>query len=131
MAVALPLLVALATLLALSAAFSMTEAAFLAINKVRLRHLMQRGSPAAKLVYQMLTKLDTLIATVLVGNNLVNVAISVVGTILLVNILQLPGGPVVATVAITVVLLLFGEITPKLFAAGHADRVALIVARPM
>lgn len=131
MALALPLVLSLVILLVLSALCSMTEAAFLAVNKVRLRHLMQRGSPTAKLVYQMLTKLDRLIATILVSNNFVNVAVSVLATIVIVDLWAVRHGPVVATVVTTVLLLLFGEITPKLFAAAHADRVALVVARPM
>lgn len=126
----LPLLIALGVLLCLSALCSMTEASFLVVNKVRLRHLMQRGSPSAKLVYHLLTHLDRLIATILVSNNLVNVAISVLGTMLLVHFFGVRQGPVIAMVVITLFLLVFAEITPKLFAAGHADRVALLLARP-
>lgn len=127
----MPLLTAVAVLLVLSALFSMTEAAYLAVNKVRLRHLMQRGAPAAKIVYHLLTKLDQLIATILVSNNVVNVALSVLATMVFVALLGSPRGPVAATVALTLALLLVGEITPKLFAAAHADRVALIMARPL
>lgn len=130
MAVA-PLLFTVAVLLALSAVFSMTEAAYLAVNKVRLRHLMQRGVPAAKLVYHLLTQLDRLIATILVSNNVVNVALSVLGAMVFVALLGYPRGPVVATIVLTLALLLVGEITPKLFAAAHADRVALIMSRPL
>lgn len=130
MVVVPPLVIALAALLCVSAVFSLTEASFLAVNKVRLRHLMQRGNPAARLVYHLLTRLDRLIVTILVGNNLVNVIITVVGTVLFVELLGVRRGPLAATVAITVLLLVFAEITPKLFAATHADRVALILARP-
>lgn len=129
--VLLPLALALLCLVVFSAFCSLSEAAFLAINKVRLRHLMQRGSAPAKLVYQLLTSLDTLITTLLVSNNLVNVIISVVGTILAINVFGPERGPLVASAALTVVLLTVTEITPKLFAAGHADRVALLVAWPM
>ncbi|MBI2884693.1 MAG: DUF21 domain-containing protein, partial [Candidatus Omnitrophica bacterium] len=121
---------AFALLLGLSAYCSMTEAAFLAVNKVRLRHLMQRGSPAAKRVYKLLTQLDRLIGTILVTNNLINVGISVLGTVLLVRLLGPEEGPLAAAVAVTIVLLVFGEITPKLFATRHADRVALALGRP-
>ncbi len=122
---------ALAVLILLSALFSMTETAFLAVNKVRLRHLMQRGSPSAKLVYHLLMRLDRVIATVLVGNNVVNITFSVLGTMVLVNMFGKQEGAVLAAVLITVVLLVFGEITPKLFAAGHADRVAMFLAWPL
>lgn len=130
MAVA-PLLIAVAVLLALAALSSMTEAAYLAVNKVRLRHLMQRGTPAAKIVYQLLTKLDQLITAILVSNNVFTVALSVLSTMLCVSLLGFQRGPVVATVVVTLVLLVVGEITPKLFAAAHADRVALLLARPL
>ena len=121
----------LALLLCCSAFFSMSEAAFLAVNKVRLRHLMQRGSASAKLVYQLLTHLDRLIATLLVSNNVVNVIITVLGTILCVSLLGSQDGPWVASVAIALLLLVVAEITPKLFGVAHADRIALILAWPM
>ena len=127
----LSLTLTLLVLLAFSALFSMSEGAFLAVNKVRLRHLMQRGSEPAKLVYRLLTRLDRLIATILIANNLINVTLSVLATILFVELLGEPRGPVVATVAITVLLLLVAEITPKLFAAAHADRTALLLAWPL
>ncbi len=126
-----PLIVVLVALLGLSAFFSMSEAAFLAINKVRLRHLMQRGTESAKLVYHLLTKLDHLIATLLVSNTLVNVAMAAVGTMLCVSLLGLRHGPIVSIVVVTLILLVFAEITPKLFGAAHADRIALILARPL
>ena len=125
------LLAALAILLGLSALFSLCEAAYLAVNKVRLRHLMQRGSPAARLVYQLLTKLDRLIATLLVSDALVNVILSVLATMACVQLFGVHRGPVVAAVVITLLLLVVGEITPKLFAAAHADRVALTFAWPL
>ena len=127
----LSLTLAILVLLVFSALSSMSEAAFLAVNKVRLRHLMQRGSAKALLVYRLLTRLDRLIATVLVTNNLVNVTISVLGTMLCVRLFGLDRGPVIAVAAITILVLLFGEITPKLFAAVHADRTALLLARPL
>lgn len=123
--------VGIAVLLAASAFLAMSEAAFLAINKVRLRHLMQRGSPSAKLVYQLLTHVDRLITTVLVSNNLVNVIITVLGTLLCVELLGVRRGPVVASILMTLLILVVAEITPKLFAARHADRIALLLAWPL
>jgi len=80
---------------------------------------------------QLLTRLDRLIATILVTNNLVNVAISVLGTMLCVALFGLDRGPWVALVAVTVLLLVCAEVTPKLFAAAHADRTALLLAWPL
>jgi CBS domain containing-hemolysin-like protein len=127
----LPWLLALVALVALSAAFSMAEAAFLAVNKVRLRHLMNRGSPSARLVYQLLTRMDRLIATLVVSDNLVDVALAAMGTVLFVSWLGMSRGPLVATLVVSALLLVFGDITPKIFGAGHADRIALLLARPM
>jgi len=130
MAMILPLLVTLGTLLIFTALFSMSEAAFLALNKVRLRHLMQRGSPSAKLAYQLLTQLDQLITTILVGNNIINVAISVLATLVGLHLFG-ERGPLIAGAFVTVLLLIVGEITPKIFAAAHADRIALTLAWPL
>ena len=127
----LSILLTFLDLLACSAFCSLSEAAFLAINKVRLRHLVQRGDPSAKVVYQLLTHLDRLITTLLVINNFVNVAISVLGGALFVECLGPHRGLWVATIVITLVLLVFADLTPKLFAAGHADRVALTCAVPL
>jgi CBS domain containing-hemolysin-like protein len=131
MALILPLAVALAVLVACSALFSMSEAAFLTINKVRLRHLMQRGSAPANVVYHLLTEMDRLIATLLISNNVVNVLIAVLGTLLFIHLFGPERGPVWASVVVTVVLLVAAEITPKLFAVSHADRVALLLAFPL
>ena len=126
-----PLTVVLAVLVALSALFSMSEAAFLAINKVRLRHLKQRGSPPAKVAYQLLTELDRLIATLLISNSVVNTLITVLATIFFIQRLGPEHGPIWATVLVAMTLLVVAEITPKLFAAAHADRVALLLAFPL
>ena len=126
-----PLTVVLAVLVALSALFSMSEAAFLAINKVRLRHLKQPGSPPAKAAYQLLTELDRLIATLLISNMIVNTLITVLATIFMIQRLGPERGPWWATAVVTMVLLVVAEITPKLFAVAHADRVALVLAFPL
>ncbi len=131
MNIAIPLLSALVLLLGLSAFFSMSEAAFLAVNKVRLRHLIHRGSASAKLVYHLLTQLDRLITMILISNNLVNVTISVLAVMLFIEVLGGRWGPLVATAVTTLVLLVLGEITPKLFGVAHADRLTLVLARPL
>ena len=124
-------LVCIAWLLVISATFSATEAALLAINKIRLRHLTQQGSTRARVAYSLISRFDRLIATILVCNNLVNVLISVLGTLLCVQWFGPEWGVVVATVGMTVLLLVIGEITPKVFATAHAERIALLVAIPM
>ena len=121
----------LSALLLLSAVFSGSEAALLAINKIRLRHLTQQGDKRARVAYSLITRLDRLIATILVCNNLVNVLASVLGTILCVRWFGPEWGVAAATVGMTTLLLVVGEITPKVFAATHAERVALLIAIPM
>ena len=131
MVVALPILVLLAVLLALSASFSATEAAMLSINKVRLRHLVEQGNRSAQLTYGLLTRLDRVIGTLLVANNLVNVAISAIGAWVFVTLFGPEEGLVVATVVITIVLLVIAEVTPKIIAASHPELVAFTVVRPL
>jgi putative hemolysin len=131
MALSFPLFLTFFILLLLSAFFSMAEAAFLAVNKVRLRHMMKRGSSSAKIVYQLLTQMDHLITTLVVSNNLVNTAIAIISTVLLVNAFGMQYGPLLAMLVASTVLLVFGDITPKIFAARHADRVAVFLARPL
>ena len=74
-----PLLLLLALLLALSASLSASEAAILSLNKVRLRHLVEQGHRGARLIFDLLTRLDRVIAALVVANNLVNVALSAIG----------------------------------------------------
>ena len=118
-------------LLLLSATFSGSEAALLAINKIRLRHLTQQGNTRARVAYGLVLRLDRLIATILVYASLINVLLSALGTILCVQWLGPEWGVVAATVGVTTLLLVVGEITPKIFAAAHAERITLTVALPL
>lgn len=125
------LLLILIVLLLLSATFSASEAALLAINKIRLRHLTQQGNTHARVAYSLVTRLDRLIATILIYANLINVLLSALATILCVQWFGPEWGIAAATVGMTILLLVVGEITPKVFAAAHAERMALAVAIPM
>src|SRR3989338_8033916 len=131
MVVTLPILILLSVLLLLSASFSASEAAMLSINKVRLRHLMEQGHRGAHLTFELLTQLDRVIGTLLVANNLVNVAIAAIGAWIFVSWFGPQEGLAVATVVTTLVLLLIGEVTPKMFAATHPEAVAFAVVRPL
>ena len=131
MVVALPVFLVLAALLAVSAALSASEAAVLSINKVRLRHLVEQGHRTARLTFELLTHLDRLIGTLLIVNNLVNVAISAIGSWVFLSLLGVERGLWVATGVVTVVLLVVCEITPKMFAATHAEAVAFTMVRPL
>ena len=114
----------------LSAFFSSSETAFLALQKVRLEHLVNTGVKGAKLVARMVEKPEKLLSVILLGNNLVNTAAAALVTALAVSVWG-ERGILYATVIITVVILIFAETTPKTFAAQHSEKMALIAARPL
>ena len=130
-AMTLPIFVVVGLLLLLSASFSASEVALLSINKVHLRHLVEQGHRSAQLTFGLLTQLDQLIGTLLIANNLVNVAISAIGSWMCITVFGSQRGLAIATVAVTTVLLLIGEVTPKLFAVTHAEAVAFAMVRPL
>lgn len=131
MVVTAPLLGWLGLLLALSASFSASEAALLSVNRVRLRHLSEQGHRRARSTLELLTHPDRLIGTLVVANNLVNVAFSAIASSLLIALYGPETGVAIATVAVTAALLLVGEVSPKLFGVTHAEAVALAVSRPL
>jgi CBS domain containing-hemolysin-like protein len=103
----------------------------LSINKVRLRHLMEQGHKPAQLTFRLLTRLDHVIGTLLVANNVVNVAISVLGSWIAVTLVGSDQGLALATALVTIVLLLVCEVTPKMFAATYPETVAFAIAGPL
>lgn len=118
----------------LSAFFSSSETAFISVQKLRLKHLESKGTNSAKRVNKILQNPSRLLSTVLLGNNLTNTAASVVGTIIVISLLggQESGKTVlIATLAVTVLLLIFGEITPKTLATRHGERMAMFYSRPI
>ncbi len=123
-------LLALIALLFLSAFFSGSEIALFSSNKIRIRKLMEEGNKSAEVVNWLLEHPNRLLATILVGNNIVNISATVLATSLAINLFGSTGLGI-ATGAMTFLILVFGEITPKGFAAKNAERIALIVARPM
>ena len=96
----------------LSAYFSATETAFSSLNKTRLKALVEKGNKRAKLTYQLSEQYDKLISTILVGNNIVNIALASIGTLLFVELYG-DMGATISTAVVTVAVLIFGEITPK------------------
>jgi putative hemolysin len=116
----LPLrLVLLVLLLGLSAYFSGAETALFSLRSPQLARLRQRSSRSARAVLSLLQRPRTVLATVLIGNTLVNVVVSVVAAGLFVTWFGSESGPLVATLVMTLVLLVFGEIVPKTVAVGH------------
>lgn len=127
------LLIILAVLLFMSAYFSGSETGMMSLNRYRLRHLVQQNHPGAKRVQFLLDRPDRLIGLILIGNNLVNIAASSLATIICLRWFG-DAGIVVATFGLTLIILIFSEVTPKTIAALHPERVAFpssIVLKPL
>ena len=118
---------------ALSAFFSASETAFIALPRARLLHLTRIGRPGAGRVNQLLQRPDKFLSTVLWGNNLVNTAVAALGTALAVSLIGNNDYVAVlaATLGVTLLLLVFGEALPKTFAWHRSERVAFAVSRPL
>ncbi|MCF7353968.1 CNNM domain-containing protein [Vibrio sp. CK2-1] len=113
----------LAILILISAYFSSSETGMMSLNRYRLRHLANQGHKGAKRVESLLERPDRLIGLILIGNNLVNILASAIATIIG---MRLYGdyGVAIATGALTLVILVFAEITPKTLAALYPERVS-------
>jgi len=109
-----------------SAFFSASEAALIAINRIRLRHLVENKRRGAPHVYNLVSRMDRLIATILVGNNLVNTAIAAIGTLILSHFLGAQKGVLIGTFAITAILVIFCELIPKILGTSHPEGTAFI-----
>ena len=120
-------LIVLVVLLFLSAFFSSAETAFTSLNKMRIKSIADEGSKRAKLVLSLLDKNTKFLSTILIGNNIVNIAASALTTILA---QKLFGNAYIgiATGILTLLVLIFGEITPKTMASIHAEKMAFIYA---
>lgn len=117
-------------LLVLSALFSSCETAFSSVNKIRLKNYAAKGSKKAEKALKIANKFEDALTAILIGNNIVNILSTSISTVLFTQILG-PGGVGVATVVMTVLVLIFGEISPKSFAKNHAEQCALMFAEPL
>jgi len=125
-----PSLLCLVVLLSLSAFFSASEMAFSSLNLMRIKALEQDGDKRAKGVLHIVEHFDKTLSTILVGNNVVNIAAASLATVLATRTFG-ARGVAPATAVMTVLVLTFGEILPKSFAKENAERLALAVSRPM
>lgn len=124
--------IVIVVMIAFSAYFSASEIAFNASNKLRLRRAAEAGDTMAKVAYRISENFTTSLSALLIGNNLANIAVSTCTTLI---VLQLfPGNDglasTIATIIVTVVILIFGEILPKILSKQHADTVVRFVAIP-
>ena len=117
--------------LILSAFFSSSETAFISLQRVRLEHLVNSKVKGAGLVARLTDRPQKLLSTILLGNNFVNTAAAVLATALAVTIWEEQLGILIATIGLTIILLIFCETTPKMIATHHAERLSLIYARPI
>ena len=126
-------------LLALSAFFASSESAFLSVQRTRIAHLVSEGVPGARRVANMIGEPERLLATILLGNNIVNAATTAVITAAVVAFVGddsqptgvTPVGVVIATAISTVALVLFGDIIPKTIAVRNSEKVAILYSRPL
>ena len=117
-------------LLFFSAFFSGSETALLSLNKIRIKKLAREGNKNAIIVEELINNPETLLATILVGNNLVNIAAASIATAIAIEFFGSKGIGI-ATGVLTFVILVFGEITPKSISAENAERISLVVAKPI
>ncbi len=111
--------------------FSMSETSLMSLSKIRIRHMQEEGVKGAKLVSNLIEDSNKLLSTILVGNNVVNIAATSISTALFTSLIPGASGVAVATAVMTVLVLLFGEITPKTIAANNSEKVAIFVSRPI
>ena len=124
-------LVFLFVCLLLSAFFSSSETAFIALQRIRMEHMVSTKVSGADRVAKMLQRPEKLLSTILLGNNLVNTAAAALATALAISIWGAEQGILIATIGITIILLIFCETTPKTIATQHAERLSIIFARPV
>jgi len=123
----LPSLIIIVICIILSAYFSATETAFSSLNKTKIKTMAEKGQKRAKLVCNLVDEYDKLISTILIGNNIVNILLSSIGTVLFVKIYGNLGATI-STVVVTIVVLIFGEITPKSIAKDFPEKFAVFSA---
>lgn len=124
------LIVALVILILLSGFFSACETAFTSANEARLKNFATKKR-RAKYILTLHNKYDQVISTLLIGNNLVNIAASTLGVTLFVGLLGSGTGEIVSTVVLTIIVLIFGEITPKMIAKRVPEGYLMLFAYPI
>ena len=122
------MIAALAVLVAFSAYFSATETAFTSLNRIRMRSRAEGGDRRAALALRLSEDYDRFLSTILIGNNIVNISASTLGTVLFTKHVGDAYGPLVSTIVLTAVILIFGEISPKSLAKEHAESFAMFSA---
>lgn len=118
---------AMVVLMILSAYFSATETAFTSLNRIKIKNMAEDGDKRARQVLGLVEEFDKVLSTILIGNNIVNIANTAVATVFFVNLYG-NYGPTVATVVMTITVLIFGEISPKNLAKDRPESFAMFSA---
>ena len=117
----------LVLLITMSAYFSATETAYSSLNKIKLKSIANKGNKKAKLALELSEKYDSVISTILIGNNIVNIATASLATVLFTKLLG-GSGVTVSTIVMTILILIFGEISPKSIAKDIPESFAIVSA---
>ncbi len=119
------IIIAIVCLIAMSAYFSATETAFSALNRIKLKSMAEAGSKKAALALKLVENYDKVLSTILIGNNIVNIVSASIATVLFTTLLGPAIGVPVSTAAMTIVVLIFGEISPKSIAKDMPETFAM------
>ena len=122
------MIVALIILVAMSAYFSATETAFTSLNRIRLRTKADAGSVRAAKTLELAEEYDKLLSTILIGNNIVNNVATTVGAVLFIKLIDAERGPAVSATVLTIIILIFGEVSPKSLAKENPESWAMFSA---
>ena len=120
-------IIAIVILIAFSAYFSASETAFTSVNRIRIKNLANDGNKRARMVQELSERYDDLLSTILVGNNIVNIATSAIATVLFMEMYPIYGATI-STIVVTIVVLIFGEISPKSLAKENPEKFAMTSA---
>ena len=124
------MIVALIALIAMSGYFSATETAFTSLNRIRLKNRAENGDRRAARTLAVAEDYDKLLSTILIGNNIVNNVATTIGAVLFIKLIGELRGPTVSATVLTIVILIFGEVSPKSLAKEHPEAWA-IFATPL
>ena len=122
------MIIALILLIIMSSYFSATETAFNSYNRIRMRNREEKGDRKAALALRLSEDYDKLLSTILIGNNIVNITATTIATVLFTNLIGSEYGPTTATIVLTLLVLLFGEISPKSYAKKYPEKFACFSA---
>jgi len=122
-----PYIISIVLLLILSGIFSATETAFTSVSKIKMKNLASDDNESAELVLEITENFDKFLTTILIGNNIANIATTSIATLLFIEIYG-KYGATISTVVVTVLVLVFGEISPKNIAKDKAEGISLFMA---